>query len=64
MNQNENLTTQARADFLQALKETEEQLNKCIEALGECNDVDKRSLSIAKTHIETGMLWMQKALAV
>lgn len=52
----------ARVDLVNQNKEIEERVLRILDSLFARTDTDKRHLSIARTHIEDGFMWMNRAV--
>lgn len=51
-----------KTELKTALDEASAMFEKVCSGLAKSDDVDKRALAIAKTHFDTGMLWLNKAV--
>lgn len=52
----------AEIDLVNASKEQGNQLGLAIEATEALPNVDRRALSIAKTHLQTGLMWLVRGI--
>lgn len=50
-------------DSINACKTQGEELRKLLDALGEIPGIDQRALAIAKTDLQTGLMWAVRAIA-
>lgn len=55
--------SQAEIDAMNAVKQTGEQLGRQLEALADMPGIDKRALAIAKTELQSSMMWAVRAIA-
>jgi hypothetical protein len=55
--------TQQEIDAINRIKEKAEETGRLIEALADLPNVDKRALAIAKTELQTGFMWGERAVA-
>ena len=53
----------AEIDLINAIKEQGGALGLAIEAAETLPQVDKRALAIAKTHLQTGLMWLVRSIA-
>jgi hypothetical protein len=54
---------EATVDLINSLKDTGANLGLAVEATESLIGVDKRALAIAKTHLQTGMMWLIRSVA-
>ncbi len=55
--------TQLEINAMNIIKARGEQLSQLLDDLGNLPDVDKRALAIARTELQTGMMWAVRAVA-
>ena len=55
--------TQLEINAMNIIKARGEQLSQLLDDLGDLPDVDKRALAIARTELQTGMMWAVRAVA-
>lgn len=51
------------AELINTIKETGDQLGAAIEVIESMSDIDKRAVAIAKTHLQTGLMWLVRSIA-
>ena len=49
--------------LINAIKENGNEMGAAVEAISEFPGVDQRALSIAKTYLQTGLMWLTRAIA-
>lgn len=54
---------QAEIDLINAIKDNGAQLGMAVEAIEAMPNVDKRAASIARTHLQTGLMWLVRSIA-
>lgn len=55
--------SQQEIDAMNALKAKGAEMSMQLDALAELPGIDKRALAIAKTELQTGMMWAVRAIA-
>lgn len=55
--------TQGEIDLMNEIKAQSNNLSVALDAIGEIPNVDQRALSIAKTNLQTGLMWLTRAIA-
>lgn len=55
--------TQVEIDLMNEIKEQGNNLGIAVDAIEEIPNVDQRALAIAKTHLQTGLMWLTRAIA-
>ena len=55
--------TKVEIDAMNVIKARGEQLSQLLDDLGNLPDVDKRALAIARTELQTGLMWATRAVA-
>ncbi len=55
--------TQLEINAMNIIKARGEQLSQLLDDLGDLPDVDKRALAIARTELQTGLMWAVRAVA-
>lgn len=55
--------TPAEVDLINAIKQQGGLLELAVEGVECMPDADKRAASIAKTHLQTGLMWLVRAVA-
>ncbi len=50
-------------DLINAIKEQGNNLGLAVEAVGAIPEVDKHALTLAKAHLQTGLMWLTRAVA-
>lgn len=55
--------SQQEIDAMNALKAKGAEIGMQLDALAELPGIDKRALAIAKTELQTGMMWAVRAIA-
>lgn len=51
-----------RIDQVNQNKEAEEKILRLLDLLSQRGGVDPRSLALARTHLETGFMWLNRAI--
>ncbi|MGH8040381.1 MAG: DUF7681 family protein [Stenotrophomonas sp.] len=54
---------QAEIDGINAIKDKGTEIGRLLEALGDIPGIDKRALAIARTELQTGLMWATRAIA-
>lgn len=55
--------TAGEVDLMNTIKENGNDLGVAIDAIEQMPGVDKRAVSIARTHLQTGLMWLTRAIA-
>ena len=55
--------TEVEIGAMNIIKARGEQLSQLLDDLGNLPDVDKRALAIARTELQTGLMWASRAVA-
>jgi hypothetical protein len=55
--------TEVEISAMNIIKARGEQLSQLLDDLGNLPDVDKRALAIARTELQTGLMWATRAVA-
>ena len=55
--------TTAEIDAINAIKAEGERLAQLLAGVGQLPDIDPRALAIARTELQTGMMWAVRAVA-
>ena len=48
--------------LLKACERMGEEIDTCINLLSSRSDIDKRCLAIAKTNLQTGVMWLKRSI--
>ncbi|MGH8386133.1 MAG: DUF7681 family protein [Pseudomonas sp.] len=54
---------QAEIDGINAIKDKGTEIGRLLDALGDILGIDKRALAIARTELQTGLMWATRAIA-
>ncbi|MFA5589800.1 MAG: hypothetical protein WDA70_03655 [Lysobacteraceae bacterium] len=52
----------AQIDLINAIKEQGNALGLAVEAVDAMPDVDRRAVALAKTHLQTGLMWLVRGI--
>ncbi len=55
--------TAQEIELINEIKDQANNLGAAVEMIGQMPDVDKRALAIAKTELQTGFMWLTRAIA-
>lgn len=54
---------QATIDLINQIKSNGNELGEAVAVIERISDIDKRAVAIAKTHLQTGLMWLIRAIA-
>ncbi len=54
--------TAAEVDLVNAVKEQGNTLGLALEAVESMPDTDRRALAVARTHLQTGLMWLVRSI--
>lgn len=54
---------QSPIDLINQIKSNGNELGEAVAVIEQIPDIDKRAVAIAKTHLQTGLMWLIRAIA-